>query len=299
MKILIVDDKPIASERIRGMLSVSRDMTFLEVSDPKLAHSIVEFGVDIDVALIDLRFAENESTIGDSDGLGVCQKIRAAMPDVVIVGYSSSFSLESDESQRLKEKFKAMGADIVCALSHLTQTPASELRFEFQAVRNSRKSSFRAKRDKLFIGSSTEGVEVANRIQALLAKDFDVEVWDQMTVFTLGKVTIESLEKAIRDFQFAVFVLTPDDELTSRGRTGRAPRDNVIFEAGLFLGSLGRMRTFVVQQEDKNLVVPSDLAGVTVARFRREHSNLGAALGPACQAIRDAAALVRDESGFD
>jgi predicted nucleotide-binding protein len=295
MKILIVDDNPIVSERIRGMLSVSRDMTFLEVSDPKLAHKIIEFGVELDVALVDLRYAENESTVGDSDGLGVCQKIKAAMPDVVIVGYSTSFSLEGDESRRLKDMFVSMGADIVCPLSHLTQTPASELRYEFQTVRDSRASSAKRKRDKIFIGSSTEGLEVANRIQTLLAKDFDVEVWNQMTVFTLGQVTIESLEKAVRDFQFAVFVLTPDDDLTSRGKSSRVARDNVIFEAGLFIGSLGRMRTFVVQQNDKALTVPSDLAGVTVARFPTEYSNLGAALGPACQAIRDAIALVRKE----
>ena len=296
MKILIVDDKPIASERIRGMLSVSRDMTFLEVSDPQLVHKIVEFGIELDVALIDLRFAENESTVGDSDGLGVCQKIRAAIPDVVIVGYSTSFSLDSSESRILKDRFKSMGADIVCPFSHLTQTPASELRYEFQAARDSRTSSAKRKRDKIFIGSSSEGLEVANRIQANLAKDFDVEVWNQMTVFTLGNVTIESLEKAIRDFQFAIFVLTPDDELKSRGKVCRVARDNVVFEAGLFIGSLGRMRSFVVQPDHKDLAVPSDLAGVTVAKYPSDYSNLGAALGPACQAIRDAISLVRKEA---
>lgn len=294
MKILIVDDSQIASERIRGMLSVSRDMTFLEVSDPQLAHKIVEFGVDLDVALIDLRYAQNGSTVGDSDGLGVCQKIRAAMPNVVIVGYSTSFSLDSDESRQLKEKFISMGADLVCPLSHLTQTPASELRYEFQAAREARKSSAKRKRDKIFVGSSTEGLEVANRIQAHLAKEFDVEVWNQ-TAFALGQVTIEALEKAIRDFQFAVFVLTPDDELISRGKSGRVARDNVIFEAGLFIGSLGRMRTFVVQQDDQALTVPSDLAGLTVAKFPGEASNMTAALGPACQRIKDAIGQVRKE----
>lgn len=294
MKILIVDDNPIASERILGMLSASSDMKFLEIHDPRLAHKMVEFGVCVDVALIDLRYVRSESALSDSDGLGVCQKIRAAMPEVVIVGYSTSFSLDTEESNRLKQKFRDMGADIVCALDYLTLTPISELRYQFQAVRDARTTNKKRCREKIFIGSSTEGLEVANRIQAQLAADYEPVVWNQ-TVFGLGQVTIEALEKAVREFQFAVFVLTPDDDRTSRDTKTKVPRDNVIFEAGLFIGSLGRTRAFVIQEDCKTLAVPSDLSGLTVARFQNGNSNMSAALGPACQSIRDAICHVKKE----
>ncbi len=300
MKILIVDDNPQASERIRAMLSVSKDMLFLEISEPKLANSIVDFGIEADVALIDLRFSNSGSTAGDDYyGLGVCQSIRAAMPNAVIVGYSTSFSLESDGSRKLKDKFISMGADIVCALDHLTLTPASELRYEFSsAIKKRSDGKGSGGRPKIFIGSSTEGIEAANRIQAGLTKEFDVEVWNQ-TAFGLGQVTIEALEKLVREFQFAIFVFTPDDQLTSRGEPKYVARDNVIFEAGLFIGSLGRSRTFVVKQDGQELILPSDLAGLTTAKFDPSISNMTAALGPVCQQIRDAVGRVRKEDPSD
>lgn len=288
MRILIVDDNPIASGRVRGMLSTSKDIDFLVVSDPQFAYEIVDFGIAFDVALIDLRFANRSDTVGDHDGLGVCQKIRAAMPSVVIVGYSSSFSQESDENHQLQNKFKEMGADIVCALEHLTLTPASELRYEFRSARERRfNNGSGSAPQKIFIGSSTEGLKVANRIQSGLAPEFEAEVWDQ-TPFGLGQVTIEALEKAIREFQFAIFVCTPDDKLESRGEDKWVARDNVIFEAGLFIGSLGRSRTFVVRSDEIRLILPSDLAGLTVAKFNPKSENMAAALGPTCQRIKDA-----------
>lgn len=294
MKILIVDDNPIASERIREMLSAAPDMSFLEISDSRVAHRLVEFGIDIDVALIDLRYVHIDSALGESEGLSICQKVRLAMPEVVIVGYSTSFSLESEESNRLRKKFLDMGADIVCALDHLTLTPTSELRYQFQAAREMRTAKRKRLRDRIFIGSSTEGLRFARQIQMQLSREYEVVLWDN-TVFALGEVTIESLEKAVRSYQFAVFVLTADDDRTSRGVISKIPRDNVIFEAGLFLGSLGRTRAFVVQEDNKVLAVPSDLAGLTVTRFLNDYENLAAAMGPVCQRIRDAIDSVSKE----
>ncbi|MEM9304235.1 MAG: TIR domain-containing protein, partial [Pseudomonadota bacterium] len=63
-------------------------------------------------------------------------------------------------------------------------------------------------------------------------------------------------------------------------------RDNVIFESGLFIGSLGRLRAFVLKPADDTMRIPSDLAGVTVATFEHEADNLAVSLGPACQRIK-------------
>ncbi len=295
MKILIVDDNARASERIRGILSAAQDVTFLEISEPQFAHRLVDFGICADVALIDLRFPDPSSADGQFDGLAICQKIRHAMPEAVIIGYSSSFSLATEDNRQLMGKFQAMGADIVCALDHLTLTPASELRYEFKSVRDARVSKPPGGeafvKPRVFIGSSKEQIEVARRIQAALADDFVAEVWNE-TAFGLSDVTIEALERAVREFQFGVFVFTPDDQLTSQGQIKHVPRDNVVFEAGLFVGSLGRSRTFVVKQRSQAMSLPSDLAGLTTADFDAEHGNMAAALGPACQKIRDAANTV-------
>jgi hypothetical protein len=39
---------------------------------------------------------------------------------------------------------------------------------------------------------------------------------------------------------FAVLIITPDDVVSSRDIEAQAPRDNVMFELGLFMGRLGR-----------------------------------------------------------
>ena len=40
-------------------------------------------------------------------------------------------------------------------------------------------------------------------------------------------------------FDFAILVLTADDLVASRDVLSTAPRDNVLFELGLFMGGLG------------------------------------------------------------
>ncbi|WP_437937308.1 TIR domain-containing protein [Sorangium sp. So ce341] len=143
-------------------------------------------------------------------------------------------------------------------------------------------------RPRIFIGSSVEGLRVAEHIQLGLDYDADCTVWSQ-GVFGLSGGTLESLCSAVRDFDFAVLVLTPDDLVQKRGQAMNSPRDNVLFELGLFMGALGRERTFIVHCRDEPMGLPSDLAGVTAATFaRRADGNLQAALGAVCTQIRNA-----------
>ena len=89
---------------------------------------------------------------------------------------------------------------------------------------------------------------------------------------------------ALDQFDFAIMVLSPDDLLETRNESFVSPRDNVIFELGLFMGRLGRSRTFIVQEQNANLKLPSDLAGITVSPYRKRE-NLSAALSPTCTPI--------------
>jgi predicted nucleotide-binding protein len=145
------------------------------------------------------------------------------------------------------------------------------------------------KKPRILIGSSTEGLPVANEVQALLQYDFEVEVWNQGTIFGLGTATLEGLESAVLAYDFGIFIFTPDDELHMRGQVKPIARDNVVFELGLFVGKLTRKRAFIVQPR-KGVSLPSDLAGITTASYDPSHSNLAAALGPACQQVRNAVA---------
>ena len=141
-------------------------------------------------------------------------------------------------------------------------------------------------RPGFFIGSSTEGLAVAEAVQLGLDEVAECTVWNQ-SVFDPSRTVIESLVDIAREFECAVLVLSPDDMVTKRGATTTAPRDNLIFEAGLFTGTLGRARTFLVYCRDKPIALPSDLAGVTAATYAlRSDGNLHAALGPVCTRIK-------------
>jgi hypothetical protein len=84
----------------------------------------------------------------------------------------------------------------------------------------------------------------------------------------MGTTTVEALEVQMGQSSFAVFVATPDDNVTKRDRTKLAPRDNVVLEFGMFMGRLGRERTFLlVPKAVKDLHLPSDLLGVTLGTY--------------------------------
>lgn len=141
----------------------------------------------------------------------------------------------------------------------------------------------------VFVGSSREGLEIARAVQFQLKEDALVSVWNE-GAFGLNSGTLESLVAMLDRFDFAVLVLTPDDILHVRDAAVQAPRDNVMFELGLFMGRLGRARTFAICSDARDLKLPSDLAGVTLARFDKEDvdRDVAAALGPACFQIRQA-----------
>lgn len=138
----------------------------------------------------------------------------------------------------------------------------------------------------VFIGSSSEAADVATYLDKALKKNgIETRSWID-GVFQVSETTIESLMGIASNVDFAILLLTPDDLTTSRRKKIDSPRDNVIFELGLFMGALGRDRTLIVA--DKALgKLPSDLLGVVTLRYEKPKSgSLGRALKPALQAIQ-------------
>lgn len=145
-----------------------------------------------------------------------------------------------------------------------------------------------AERPRVFIGSSVEGLPIAEAIEFDLQYFADVTILDQ-GVFHLSQGTLASLTQAADTADFAILVLTADDVTTRRGQTYVTARDNVIFELGFFMGFLGPERTYVVYSRDNSPTLPSDLAGVTVATFaERADGNMDAAVGPTSIQIKRA-----------
>jgi len=145
-----------------------------------------------------------------------------------------------------------------------------------------------AERPNVFIASSVEGLPIANAIAEDLQYVADVTIWDE-GVFPLSGGTLNALDAAADEADFAVVVLTADDVTTKRGRDYPSPRDNVLFELGLFMGRLGVERTFMVYSRDEPPALPTDLAGVTAATYaERSDNNIDAEVGPASTEIMSA-----------
>lgn len=145
-------------------------------------------------------------------------------------------------------------------------------------------------RPRIFVGSSREAIKVSRAIQGELNDDFDVKVWDQ-GVFRLSYGALDSLLDTLDSSDAGVFILRPDDLTESRGESRLTARDNVIFELGMFIGRLGRDRTFMVTPSPSTVRLPSDLLGLTTAHYDEdlfESGERAAAVGPACTKIRDA-----------
>ena len=95
------------------------------------------------------------------------------------------------------------------------------------------------KNKPIFIGSSSDGLQVAESVQILLNNDgFDTMVWNQ-SIFGLGRGLLEELVTVLHKSDFGIFILRSDDLLISKNNTYNTTRDNVLFELGLYIGYLG------------------------------------------------------------
>ncbi|GAD58294.1 MULTISPECIES: TIR domain-containing protein [Brevundimonas] len=141
---------------------------------------------------------------------------------------------------------------------------------------------------RVFLISSAEALPVARVIQSALAHDsFLVTLWTD-GVFRATSYALESLETAVDESDFAIAVAHSDDLTLFRGEEWPAPRDNVVFELGLFMGRLGRKRAILMEPREDKVKLPSDLSGITTIPYSYEPGkDAQARMAPACNILRD------------
>ncbi len=118
---------------------------------------------------------------------------------------------------------------------------------------------------RIFLGSSGKQANLLEAITRGLEDVADVEPWT--TTFNPGRSTLDRLVELSQEVDFAAFVFAQDDWTAAEAsESGEAsPRDNVVFEAGLFGGALGIRRTFILHANGSKL--PTDLLGLTAVRY--------------------------------
>ena len=123
---------------------------------------------------------------------------------------------------------------------------------------------------RIFLGSSGKQEKLLQALTRGLEDVAHVEPWT--TSFNPGTTTLERLVELAHEVDFAAFAFARDDWTTASppaspptGSGQASPRDNVVFEAGLFGGVLGMRRTFILHASGSKL--PSDLLGLTCIRY--------------------------------
>ena len=120
---------------------------------------------------------------------------------------------------------------------------------------------------RIFIGSSTEGLNVAQRIKTFFEQDYDCYLWTD-GIFQFNESFIETLLKSASLFDFGFMVFSSDDISKIRDKEYETARDNVLFEYGLFLGRVGLDRAYVLCED--GVKIPTDLSGLTIASYQVE-----------------------------
>jgi len=123
---------------------------------------------------------------------------------------------------------------------------------------------------RIFLGSSGMQGKLVQALTRSLEDVAHVDPWT--TSFNPGTTTLARLFELAHEVDFAAFAFARDDWTTTNlpasppsGSGQASPRDNVVFEAGLFGGVLGMQRTFILHASGAKL--PSDLLGLTSIRY--------------------------------
>lgn len=119
---------------------------------------------------------------------------------------------------------------------------------------------------KIFIGSSSAGAPIAEKVKVNLSAIADCIMWNEPNVWEPNRSTFENLLRMVSYFDFGVFVATADDITISNEKLVIEPRDNVILEMALFCGAMGRDKSFLLVEE--GIKLPSDFYGIYMPRFK-------------------------------
>lgn len=120
----------------------------------------------------------------------------------------------------------------------------------------------------VFAISSVEALPVAETGVLAFEHVENIRFWNWPdNVFGVSSYPLEDLEQHLETADFAIAIAQDDDLTTSRKERKPSPRDNVIFELGLFMGRLGRRRTILMKPKGVAIKLPSDLAGVTTIDY--------------------------------
>jgi hypothetical protein len=125
-------------------------------------------------------------------------------------------------------------------------------------------------RRDVFLGYSSASEETAAAIKRYLLS-LGAQVLDWQTDFIPGRTILDQIEQAATRSVGGIFLFTKDDDLANHGQVELAvPRDNVVFEAGYFIGLKGKHNVLIIRESGSKM--PADLGGDIYASLGDKNS---------------------------
>lgn len=281
--------------RVQALLSQKLIAGNLALAE-KLSDSAKFFELSKGQTLIEQNAAENDVYMiitGSFDVLINGRKIARRFPNdhvgemaaIELTQQRSASVIASEQSvvaQISEAEFSALGSQF----PEIYLAVARELSRRLHQ-RNAHVAAAR-ERTKVFIISSVESLEVARIVQNSFAHDNFLPVLWTDGVFRVASYPMQSLIDEVNDSDFAIAIAHGDDTSSIRGKEWPVPRDNVIFELGLFMGHLGKDRAILMEPRDDGVKLPSDMTGITTIPYRYQVGRDGVAMmAPACNVLRE------------
>jgi Predicted nucleotide-binding protein containing TIR-like domain len=114
-----------------------------------------------------------------------------------------------------------------------------------------------ARRD-IFLGYCGKSRETAASLKYFIQSNGG-SVLDWQTDFIAGRSILAQIEEAASRCNAGIFLFTKDDDFAEGQPDTSAPRDNVVFEAGYFIGLKGKRNVLIVREIGSKM--PADLGG--------------------------------------
>ncbi len=111
-------------------------------------------------------------------------------------------------------------------------------------------------RRDVFLGYSGKSSVVAAEVRTFLQSK-GARVLDWQSDFIPGRTILGQIEEAAKRSVGGIFLFTKDDDLAEGEQA--VPRDNVVFEAGYFIGVKGKRNVLIVREAGSKM--PADLGG--------------------------------------
>ncbi|MEO8659148.1 MAG: nucleotide-binding protein [Bryobacteraceae bacterium] len=118
-------------------------------------------------------------------------------------------------------------------------------------------------RRDVFLGYSSKSASTAEAVRTFLQSK-GARVLDWQSDFIPGRTILGQIEEAAARSVGGIFLFTKDDDMAD-GQMA-APRDNVVFEAGYFIGAKGKRNVLIIRESGSKM--PADLGGDIYASLK-------------------------------